>query len=321
MSLFDSKEAGEVSPQRLILVGPPKAGKSSLLLEAAEEFKVLWIDLESSKDLLLDNGSDKQLSNIEYIQIPDTAINPCGIRTILAMLKSTTPGYICKDHGGWNCNLCRAKKDEFFPIDLKNMTAADGWIIVLDSATQLSISILQNLCKNSEIDLASALVDDRVTFGLWGAQGGTLDIIFSIIQNGPWHFATTCHETMGEEKDKTKKIIPTIGTKNYGAMVNKYFSTVIRVYKKGKEHCYSSLTTDSTMTQTGSRRNIDINAEGVTLADYFKPVNEIQEKIIKVSRRRPTTAKAKTAGAVKKSSNVASGVTSSLNLKDKFKKH
>lgn len=297
----------EADPQRVLLLGGPKTGKTALASVLAARFKVLMLDLENGKSVMLNHCTPEQLSNIEYVKIPDTYNNPCAVKTLLSLFvdNANKVNYICNQHGSLNCPLCRAKKDDpdaCVTVDLREWTADKDAVILIDSATQFAISALHNLCNVNGIKRENATTDDKVSYTLWDGQGATLDKLFSTLQNGPWHICCTAHEMEVEMPDKTKKLVAAVGTRKYAANFGKYFDSVIRVAKRNKKHVIESLTSSSLNADTGGRRSIDLAKAGNSLIDYFVPASEVRDKmekldISKVPSQLPKTPKPVTQGA------------------------
>lgn len=306
----------EYDTQRVLLQGPPKSGKTALIGTLAEEFKLLFLDLEDGKEVLKTTVPREWMGNIEYVKIPDNYENTIACLTLLSMFSSKAPGYICKQHGAWNCAKCKAHAtdpDYVTPIDMARMTAADGWIIVIDSATQFSISALNRLCLNSNITRESGKADEKISFHLWDGQGAYQDKLFGMIQSGPWNVVVTSHEMEVELSEKVKKLCPTIGTRNYARQVGKYFGSIIRLVTRNKKHYAECTTMDSNWANTGTRRNISLNNPGTTFCDYFRPISQIEDKIqkVKIEFARTPLAKPKTKGAAKPTSTTAATPNSS----------
>lgn len=271
---------GKAGGCRVIIMGGPKTGKTAQIGTLANTFKLLFWDLENGKDVLLNHCTDEQLENIEYISLKDTYSNPCAVHTLLkAYVESNGKGWVCDDHSKWKCPLCTSKSHEFFQIDLPSMTPENGWIHVFDSGTQFALSALQNLCNVNGIKLHNAQADDKVSFSLWKGQGATIDMFLSQLQSSPYHICMTAHEHEVTFQDKSMKLVPAMGTRNYAVNVSKYFDTVIRVSKKMKKHVVESTTASSMNADTGGRRTIDLSLPGNELADFFRPPSEVAHKM------------------------------------------
>lgn len=276
---------GKSDGQRVVLMGGPKTGKTALISQLATKYELLYWDLENGKDTLIACCSDAQLDNIEYIKLPDSYNNAVAVKTLLnAYCQGTGIGYVCADHGAWKCPKCVTKTDTNIQIDLNKMKAGDGWIHVIDSATQFALSQLHNLCVVNGIKREDAVIgekENKVTLGLWDGVGAAIDRLFSTFQASDFHLCVTAHELEVEMPDKSKKLVPYVGTKKYAHNFGKYFSAVIRLSLTNKKHKVESTTTSSVNANVGGRRTIDLSKPGTSLTDFFDPVAEIQDKIQK----------------------------------------
>lgn len=259
-SLLTLKDTAKA--QRVLCYGAPKSGKTCQVGELAKKFKVLYLDLEDSVDSLFLVCSDEQLANIEYIRVADTPSDPKAVTTV-TRLAEQRKGYICETHSDWNCPMCRSIKDQFFQIDLDNMPP-DEWIVVIDSGTQFALSALFHTCKANNVDFADA--DDKATYAMWRAQGAYLDKLFSTFQTLNVNLYVTAHEIEVTMPDKSKKLAPSMGTRNYAASVGKYFGHVIRLTRSSAGHKGSSMTV-TTGAEAGSRWGIDYNT--ASMLDFF----------------------------------------------------
>jgi hypothetical protein len=250
--------------EHVLIYGAPKVGKTRKMGELAKKFNLLWIDLENGVSTLMDSCTDEQLDKIEYIRIPDSTINPIACETLLKMFESTTPGYICTDHGVWCCDLCAKQKDTFFKINLKELTPANNWVIVIDSGTQFALSSFHKVCNKNNISLESG---EKTSFTIWGMQGVYIDKLFSMMQISNNHVIVSGHEIEVDMPDKSKKIAPSIGTRKVAANFGKYFDHVIRATKDAGGYKLSCDPIKSFSCEVGSRWSL--NAQTADIADFF----------------------------------------------------
>lgn len=273
------------APQHVLVFGPPKTGKTELIGKLAMQgFKLIWFDAENGKATLLKMPREA-LANITYIGMKDTKEYPIAHATMDKIVRGGT-FQICDTHGRVDCAIC--KKDDlafttitvptvFSIVEAKKAAAlASGipaqWteedelrdteiaktIFVLDSSTQLTMSITNTLLKDKPVDYQETIHDYR-------NQGNYLNRIFGYIQQAQFHFITTAHEIEAEREDGSMKIVPSIGTRNYAINCGKFFDHLVYTDKKNGAHIAASKTTYSNNILTGSR--LDIAVESMAKPD------------------------------------------------------
>lgn len=252
---------------KAVFFGGPKVGKTLLMGQLARDFNLLWMDLENGVVTLLHNLPKDYLKNIEHILLRDTPSNTCADATLLHMFENKAPGTICEEHGVWDCSVCLLKKAPRTPIDMNKMTAADGWVICIDSGSQFALSAFNHICNKNKISLADG---DSAAFTIWGEQGAHIDKLFSFIQNGKWNVALAAHEIEVEMPDKSKKIVPSVGTRKVASNFSKYFDHNIRLSISGGKYKIACLPSQSVVADVGTRYNIDITKPGAHVCDLFK---------------------------------------------------
>lgn len=240
--------------QRTLVYGAPKTGKTQLVGELARTHKLLWFDLEKGVNTLLKLPKEVQ-SNIELIQIADSRTNPIAVETIL---RASTGNRlkICNEHGRAGCVIC-TKADpvkSFTEVCLNELT--QDWVVVIDSATQLSSSVMNKICQGQSDDYQPTFHDYRY-------QGAVLDRIFSQMQNANYHLVVISHEIMVPLQDGTEKIVPVSGTSNFSKTFAKYFDHVIYCEVKMKQHKQGSSTVYAMNVLTGSRTDVVIEKDGI----------------------------------------------------------
>jgi len=242
------------SAQHTLVYGAPKTGKTQLVGELARKHKILWFDLENGINTLLKLPVEAQ-KNIELIKIADSRTHPIAIET---MLKVSTGNKtrICNDHGRVNCVACTKNNPQAFSEVCLN-ELAEGTIVVLDSATQLSNSAMAKICMNQTDDYQPTFHDYRY-------QGAVLDRIFSQFQVAAYHMIIISHEIMVKLQDESEKIVPVAGTSNFSRTFAKYFDHVIYCEIKAKHHKQGSSTTYSLNVLTGSRTDVLIEKADVS---------------------------------------------------------
>lgn len=270
-----SSIANSKHPQKVLVFGPPKSGKTQLLGELAEEFNLIWFDIEHGADTLLKLPQEYK-ENIELISVQDTIDYPRAHATIDKIVKGGD-FHICDDHGSIDCTICTKNMEASWSNIHIPTSISDGGtetIVVIDSASQLTTSVNSTCNKhlNSSITLDWAPTrKDKDSMAEYDYQMKYLNRIFSSIQNAPFHVAVTAHEIEAEREDGGVRIVPSIGTKNYAISVSKYFGHIIYMDKVNLQHKAYSDTAYSNKIITGSR--LDVALEGMnkmSLLPIFK---------------------------------------------------
>lgn len=256
---------------RVLLFGPPKSGKTLLAGQLAEEFDLIWFDLEKGVETLLQLSPEAQ-DRVEVIQLPDTRSYPIAIETLLKVIKGG-PANICHEHGKIDCPICKKNPEaEWVFVELNKLPLTT--VVVFDSLTQLTNSATANITKGQPDDY-KLQTDD------WGNLGKLMDIFLSHVQNAPFNVVCISHETEVEMVDGKEKIVPTAGTRNFSRNSAKYFDAVVYVDVQNAKHRVGSSTTYRNNILTGTRTGIALEKSSEpSLIPIFKgevPVHEASE--------------------------------------------
>lgn len=245
--------------QRALVFGAPKSGKTELVSHLASHFDLVWFDLENGYATLRKLPLPQQ-ERIELISIPDTKVYPIAAETMLAVIKGAKVD-ICDEHGKVACMLCKKDSKSFVSVELNTLPPTT--IVVVDSLTQLSNSIMNHLTK-TQTDLYKPEWTD------YRNQGQLLDKFLSQVQQARFNVVCITHETETEMEDGKKKLVPVAGTREFSRNTAKYFDHVVYCDIKNKKHLAASSTTYSGMVLTGSRTDIDLEKENSKgLLDVF----------------------------------------------------
>jgi len=227
---------------RIIVYGAPKSGKTQLVGELAKKYKLIWFDLENGYATLLKLPKAYQ-SNIEIISIPDEKDFPIAIETLLKAFTGNEIA-ICEQHGKVSCPLCRKDAKPESKICL-SVLGSDS-IVVIDSLTQLTNSIIGQVGKGKNIDF-------KFGYDEWAHVKNLVEAFLSKVQQAKFNIVCISHEEEVEMENGAKKIVPVCGSSKSSRNTAKYFDHVVYCDVKNKKHGASSSTTFSNNILTGSR--------------------------------------------------------------------
>lgn len=232
---------------RVLICGLPGTGKTTLAASLSEEFDLLWIDLENAVDTLLKLPIPWQ-ERIEVIRIPDSASYPVASDTLMTLFKDGKAN-ICCAHGKVNCAICKRDGAEFTSVDFSTLTSQD--IVVLDTGTQLSHSILAHTMRNKA-------VTDKPERDDWGALRKYTEFFASQFQAAKFNLIVICHSIETSMEDGRMKLVPNFGSQSMSAEFGKFFSDVIYCDVKNRKHIANSASTFSNTVLTKSRTDFMI---------------------------------------------------------------
>ena len=190
------------------------------------------------------------------------------------------PIEICEKHGKVGCAICKRQEKDlsnpelpeefedihnslFISVDLGNVP--DDTIVVFDSATQLTTSAINNICKN-EPDDYKMKTDD------WGNLAKLMEIFLATIQQASYNCIVISHEVEAETEGKKRTLVPVAGSRNSSRNAAKAFDDVVYCERKNKKHVFSSSTQYATNILTGSRTDVSMESlDKPSLLAIFKP--------------------------------------------------
>lgn len=246
----------------VLIYGAPKTGKTEAMAKLANQFKLIWIDLENSREILAKLSPEAQ-RNISYVRIPDTRENPAAINTFLLLLTKTNLN-ICTLHGAVECPMCKQAGRTFYPPLTLNGLPSDT-IVVLDSLTKLSESAMFYAIKGKPIDYKLQLDD-------WLYMRNLLETVLGIIEQGPFKFCTSAHEMEGEMPDGSIRLMPNVGSSKHMPKIGGKFGNVAHITKVNGKHVARSSTKTPGNLVIGSRSDVALEEAGekYDLCAFFK---------------------------------------------------
>lgn len=237
--------------KRVLITGLSGSGKSSLAAEMSEHgYNLIWIDLENSSDGLMKLSQEAQ-ERVDLIALPDSASYPIAAETLLVLF-STGKANICASHGKHNCPACaKDPAAHVSPVDFSKLTTKD--IVVLDSGTQLSYSIMAYTMKSKSVDTKPERDD-------WGALRKYTEYFKSQFQGFRGNLIVICQCTEAELDDGGLKLVPSFGSAAMSASFASAFDCVLYTEIKNGKHRAFSKSTASPKVLTRSRSDFAIES-------------------------------------------------------------
>lgn len=234
---------------RVLIIGLPGTGKSTLATKLASRFKLTWFDLENSAKIFKSLPEDCK-PNIDYINIPDSASYPIAADTMVNLFKIGR-GTICATHGKLSCVSCSLDPSmlknsvDFSKLDPKKD------IVVVDTMTQLSASILSHTIRDEKIEYKLKQDD-------WGEIRKYSEFICSQSQAAKFNLVCIAHLSEVKSIAGQEKYGPNFGTKAMGAQFAKAFDHVILCETFNGAHIAGSRSTYNNSVVTKSRTGFAI---------------------------------------------------------------
>lgn len=257
--------------RRIIVYGPPKSGKTLLAGAMSEKMNVLYFGLENGHNTLFQLPEEWQ-GRIELVAIPDSKYYPIAIETMMKVFKGG-PCTVCDEHGKVNCPICTKENKPVVAVHLNELD--ESWVVVMDSATQLTASAIANITKGKPEEYKMQTDD-------WGALGKHLDAVFSQVQAARYNIVVLSHEIDIAEEKKPAQLVPLCGSKNFSRNFAKFFDDVVHCKVSNKKHNFGSSTGYSMSTLTGSRENFSLeDSLEPKLLDFFYPAEaKVKPKVV-----------------------------------------
>lgn len=247
---------------RVLVFGAPKSGKTAAVGKLAEHYNLLWFDTEDGVKTLLNPElaiPAAALDHVTLVQLPDTKDYPIAAETLHKVV-DWKPLSICENHGKVNCAVCKRDNKPTTEIDFSKLD--DSWIIVIDSMTQLSNSVMAMIMRAA----GKTTYEAKADWEDYGKQGAWLDRWLSIIQNCPFNVVVISHEMGIDMEDGKEKLTAVAGTRNFARGLPRYFDHVCYVEMKARKHVVGSSTTYGVNVLTGSRTGAKTESAGANAA-------------------------------------------------------
>jgi len=253
--------------KRVLITGISGSGKSTLAAELAEHgYNLIWLNLENAADGLLKLSTEAQ-DRVELINIPDSASYPIAAATLLVLFKNGKAN-ICDAHGKDACPVCAKTPGAIItPIDFSKLTDKD--VVVLDSGTQLSYSIMSYVTKD-------APVEAKMERDSWGQLRKYTEFFKSQFQGFRGNLIVICQCTEAELDDGGLKLVPSFGSAAMSASFASAFDCVLYTEIKNGKHRAFSKSTASPKVLTRSRGDFEIEKEEkLSLVNLFNGTAKI----------------------------------------------
>lgn len=246
---------------RVAVMGLSGTGKSTLTANLAKQFHLYWFTLDNDKDILIKLPKEQQ-DNIELFDIPDSASFPVAADTLMKMFRNKQ-GKICNNHGVWSCILCAKDPEATFTEINLNALDPKKDIVVIDTGSQLSHSILAKATKDKPVDYKPERDD-------WGALRKWTEFFYSEFQAARFNLVVIFHAVEAELEDGKSKLVPSFGSKDMSSKIAGAFSHVVYTEIVNKKHKAFCSSTASSTVLTKSRTDFDISkAEEPSLIPIF----------------------------------------------------
>lgn len=236
--------------KKVLVYGASGVGKTLAVGKLAERFKLVWLDGENGWETLLQLDPALQ-DNIELIRVPDTKDLPMFSETVA---KIVTGAKCVVDEETGKVNHPLREKQNRPSTEVHMSAASEDTILVIDSLTQLVASVTFAIIRGKPDDY-------KLDWDDWGNLGTVMTKILTYIQAAKFHVVVISHEQMVEQIDKTDKIVPVGGTRNFSRNTGKFFSDVVYMEIKNKKHSAGSSTTYSNKISTKSRTDVALEKE------------------------------------------------------------
>lgn len=237
----------KIATQKVLLTGMSGTGKSTLAAQLASNYHLIWIDLEQGGVTLTKLPLTYQ-ENIDIIAIPDSASFPIASATLTTLFKNGK-AIICHAHGKDNCAICKKDNLGTDTIDFSTLTHHD--IVVIDTVTQLSHSILSHITRAEAIDYKMERDD-------WGSLRKMTEFFCSQFQAAKFNLICIAHVVEAKTEDGKTKLVSSFGSAGMSSEFSKAFDHVVYCDIVNGKHVAGSSTNWKPSILTKSRTDFAI---------------------------------------------------------------
>jgi hypothetical protein len=237
---------------RVAVMGLSGTGKSTLVAKLAERYRLHWFSLDNDADILFKLPKEWQ-ENIELFDIPDSASYPVASDTMMKFFKNKKVS-ICHEHGKVSCLLCQKNGKPSSDIDATALDPKKD-IVVIDTASQLSHSVLAHVLQGKPVDY-------KPEFDDWGSLRKWTEFYCTEFQAAKFNLVCIFHAIEATLEDERVKLVPSFGSRDMSSKVGKAFSHIVYTDVKNKKHVAFSASTYSNNVLTKSRTDFEIEKLG-----------------------------------------------------------
>jgi hypothetical protein len=255
---------------KVLVTGIPGSGKSTLVAQLAEVYNLIWIDLEGGASTLTKLPIDWQ-ERIDLISLPDSASYPIASDTLTQLFKSGKAS-ICQTHGKVNCPICKKAGAGFDSVDFS--TLGPDTIVVIDSVTQLSHSILSHVTRAQPVDYKPEWDD-------WGSLRKITEFFCSQFQAVSFNLVCIAQVTEAKLDDNRTKLVPSFGSAGMSASFSKAFDHIVYCEVRNGKHVAGSSSRYNNSILTRSRTDFCIETLAIpSLLPVFRVASAISAEIV-----------------------------------------
>lgn len=306
-----SRDHQQSDVNHVCIYGDPGTGKSTLAMELlASGFKIKYFSIDAGiPRTIYNNGqprpmTEDELDRLEIFVLRDTSSFPVGIQTCRKVIGGGEYN-ICDTHGQIDCSVCKRSGLGFSRVCLGEMAGDE--VVIFDHLTNIGNSAL-NTCWDGESfvnagkEAAQKDSDVNSTFTTWRQQGWLIGDFLTKVQIAPFNVVVIAQEMLAIFDDRSRKITPHAGTKDFSSTAASYFGEVIHCSVKNGSHRFGSSSTYQSGIITKSRSNIKIEDMAVpSLVPFLRGGQEVKMKPVNVGEikidgsKKPTISSSSTA--------------------------